>query len=107
MFKSLTSALKIFRNLSQIKAVVETIYVSIVKTKSILEFITTQLNDTKLGKVLADYVPSTISLLDKVIQVFEKYGEMIGLSLDVKTLNISPAIEEINQLKGKLDELLK
>jgi uncharacterized membrane protein len=86
MFKNLALAYKIATNVAKIKNVLESIYNVIVKTSAIIDFTAEQLKDskeTKLGKVLSQYVPIVQTALSKVKEVIEKYGVFVGFETQV------------------------
>jgi hypothetical protein len=86
MFKNLTLAYKIATNVANIKNVLESIYNVIIKTSAIVDFSAEQLKDskeTKLGKVLAQYVPIVQTALTKIKEVIEKYGVFVGFETQV------------------------
>lgn len=109
MFKNFIAALQIVKNRDKIKKVVNETYSAIVKTLDALEFINKQVNDTKLGRLLQQYLPQIITVLTKVKEIFEKYGPFFGLEVvepqQLKTeQNLS---DSLTTVELKLNEILK
>ena len=109
MFTKLRSAYQIASNIGQIQAIVAAAFLSIVKTADILEFILKQTTDTKLGKVVDQYLPPVIDILNKVKTIILKYGKYIGFDETVspQTATEALSLDELAELNKQLDELLK
>lgn len=88
MFQKILKALSIFKNLENIKNGVTIFYTSICKVLNTLKFIETQINDTKLGSSLKQYLPETIKILEKIKEIIEKYGEFIGFVAPADAQNL-------------------
>ena len=87
IFTKLLSAFAIFKNLSKLKEITQTSYVVLVKLLSVLKFLETQVNDTKLGVTLSKYLPTTITALQTVKDLVDKYGSVLGIEPVVESLN--------------------
>ena len=110
MFQSLTSSFAIFKNLGKIKEVLNVAYTAIVKLHTVLSFLDAQTNDTKLGKVLEGYLPKTVETLEKILEIFKKYGKYIDLDTTVVAQSILSEltlIEELEKSNKELNAILK
>ncbi len=109
MLTKLRTAYQIASNLGQIQAIISAAFLSIVKTADILEFILKQTTDTKLGKIVDQYLPPVIDILNKVKAIVLKYGKYIGFEETVSPQNETEtlSLDELEELKKQLDELLK
>lgn len=81
MFNSISTALKVVKNLDKIKEVVASSYEVVVKVLAVAKYLQTQLNDTKLGLVLTKYLPTIIAALVNVIAVVDKFGPLFGVNI--------------------------
>lgn len=109
MFQKILKALSIFKNLENIKNGVSVFYTSICKVLNTLKFIETQINDTKLGSSLKQYLPETIKILEKIKQIIEKYGDFVGFVAPVDAQNlvvIDDLKKELSQVSKQLDGLV-
>ena len=110
MFTKLRSAYQIASNLGQIQVAVAAAFVSIIKTADILEYILKQTTDTKLGKIVDQYLPPVIAILNKVKDIIIKYGKFVGFDMEnisVQAKEDEISLKELDELKKQLDELLK
>lgn len=109
MIKKLTSSLSIFKNLDKIKEILSSAYFAIVNTLATLTFLENQLNDTKLGTILKNYLPKTIEVLSKIKQIFEKYGYLANLKISTEAQAISEEnlLQQLTHSSKQLDEFLK
>jgi hypothetical protein len=109
MFKNFIAALQIVKNRDKIKKVVNETYSAIVKTLDALEFINKQVNDTKLGRLLQQYLPQIITVLSKVKEIFEKYGPFFGLEVvEPQRLETEQNLSDsLTTVELKLNEILK
>lgn len=108
MFQKISTALSIVKNMGKILEVVSVGYIAISKSLNTLLFIESQINDTKLGVILKDYLPKTIEILKKVKDLLTKYGTLIGFTPPTESQNIdSDLLKELENASKKLDELLK
>jgi len=110
MFQSLTASFAIFKNLGKIKEVLNVAYTAVVKLHAVLVFLDSQTNDTKLGKVLEGYLPKTVETLEKILEVFKKYGKYIDLDTTAVAQSILSEltlIEELEKSNKELNGLLK
>jgi ferritin-like metal-binding protein YciE len=110
MFTSLSSAFIIFKNLGKIKEVLNVAYTAVIKLHTVLTFLDSQTDNTKLGKLLDGYLPKTVEVLEKIIDIFKKYGKYIDLDTTVVAQSIlseSTLIEELEKSNKELNGLLK
>jgi hypothetical protein len=107
MFKKFSDAYKVVSNLGQIQVVVSAAFVAIVKTADILAFILAQTSDTKLGKVVDEYLPPVIAILDKVKGIILKYGKLVGFDGGAVASQSENLLDDLKNLDKSLDELLK
>lgn len=110
MFNKFSNFFAIFKNLDKIKDILNTSYVALVKVHTSLVFIESQTNDTKLGKLVSEYLPKTIEVTGKIKEIFEKYGPLFGLDLGVvaqSLVNEGTLIAELSQSSRELNEYLK
>jgi hypothetical protein len=107
MFKKFSDAYKVVSNLGQIQVVVTAAFVAIVKTADILAFILAQTSDTKLGKVVDEYLPPVITILDKVKGIILKYGKLVGFEGGIVASQGDNLLADLKDLDKSLDELLK
>jgi hypothetical protein len=109
MFTKLRTAYQIASNLGQIQAIISATFLSIVKTADILEYVLAQSTDTKLGKVVNQYLPPVISILSKVRDIILKYGKYVGFEETVSPQTVTEvlSLDELAELNKQLDELLK
>jgi|688.fasta_scaffold1453206_2 hypothetical protein len=68
----------IVRNSKNILEAAGVLYVTLNKVLEILNFLETKSNDTKLGKILEQYLPVLISVITKIVNMFTKYGKYVG-----------------------------
>lgn len=107
MFTKLRSAYQIASNLGQIQAIVTAAFVSIIKTADILQYILKQTTDTKLGKVVDQYLPPVIAILNKVKDVIIKYGKYVGFEGGIVSAQGDDLLEDLKNIDNTLNELLK
>ena len=107
MFNSITAAYKILTNLSKIQAVISTVFIAIVKTTDILEYITAKISDTALKDSVDKYIPVVISTLKKIKDIISKYSSLIGVNLNEVSVQNADNLEALKQVNTSLDELLK
>lgn len=108
MFANLSTAYKIATNLANIKEIVATIYAVVVKTTNVVNYIAAQTNNTKFGKLVAQYVPTVATILNKIKAVIEKYGKIIGI--DTGNIVVAQSSDHEKDLKdalASLNDLLK
>lgn len=108
MFGKLSSVFAFFKNFDTIKGVLTQVYTAISKTVSVLSYIETQITDTKLGNLLSDYLPKIIDILVKIVNIFQKYGGIIGLILPAfaaKKLSADEVDNELKEAKDTLDSI--
>jgi len=109
MFTSISSAYKIITNLSAIRDAISTIYNVVVKTTNVIAYLETQINDTKLGTIVAQYLPLIKSVLTKIQTIIEKYGSLIGITVTAPVAAKSNEDHEksLKDALDALDQLLK
>lgn len=108
MFQKISTALSIIKNMGKILEVISAGYIAISKSLNTLLYIESQINDTKLGVILKDYLPKTIEILKKVKDLLTKYGTIIGFTPPTESQNVdADLIEDLEDVSKKLDELLK
>jgi hypothetical protein len=110
MFSKFSNFFSIFKNLDKIKDILNTSYVALVKVHTSLVFIESQTNDTKLGKLISEYLPKTIEVTGKIKELFEKYGPLVGLQVEVVAqsfINEGTLVAELKQSSRELDKYLK
>ena len=107
MFKNFTSAFKLVKNLDGIRQVVGAAFTALTKLKAVLVYVEQQANDTKLGIILSKYLPSVLSMLSLVIDVFNKYAPLVGVVLTPFTVLDDNLIEELDRSIAELKSLLK
>jgi hypothetical protein len=110
MFSKFSNFFAIFKNLDKIKDVLNTSYTALVKVHTALVFIESQTNDTKLGKLVSEYLPKTIEVTGKIKEIFEKYGPLVGLDIGAVAqsfINEGTLVAELKQSSRELDKYLK
>ncbi len=106
MFNSITTALKVVKNLDKIKEVVSYVYEVVTKVLSVAKYIDTQLNDTKLGTVLAKYLPAIITALVNIIAVVDKFGPLFGVNVSAAASAEALDADDLHQdLLDSIDKL--
>jgi len=105
MFQKLSSIFSFFKNFDKIKETVVASYVAIVKTENVLEFLNNQIDDTALGKLVGEYIPKILKIVNKIKILSEKYAPFVGITLP--TVAQSNAVKEslIDDLDASVDEL--
>jgi hypothetical protein len=109
MFKKISSFFSFLKNSDKIKETVSTLYISVCKVLNTLIYIESQINDTKLGIILKEYIPQTINILQKIKQIIVKYGFIVGFipPVDAQNLIVTENLKtELYQISKKLDELI-
>lgn len=104
MLNKFLSAFSYFKNIENIRATLNASYVALVRTLATLVFIQSQVNDTKLGKTVSEYLPKTIEVLEKLKELFEKYGKYIGLDVGAA---VAQGIINEESLSRELDKSIK
>lgn len=109
MFTSISSAYKIITNFAAIRDAISTIYTVVIKTANVVAYLETQINDTKLGTIVAQYLPLIKSVLTKIQSIIEKYGALIGITVTAPVAAKSDEDHEkaLKDALNDLDELLK
>lgn len=108
MFTSFSSTYKIITNLATIRDTISTIYTVVVKTSKAVTYLETQINDTKLGVTVAQYLPLIKNVLAKIQSLIEKYGALIGITpITVDTLDVKNPDDHKKSLQEALDALDK
>jgi hypothetical protein len=114
MFSTFTSAFKIAANLVKIRETIAGIYLIITKTIAVIDFLASQTNDTKLGKLLANYIPAISTILNKTKVVIENLAPLLGIALATEvtplndeTLSETEAKEILDSALDELNKLLK
>lgn len=105
MFTNFKLAFSIAKYAVNIKMVLESVYNVINKLVPVLGVIDTQTQDskeTKLGKIIQQFLPVVQTAVNKIKQVIEKYGPLVGFETTV----YSQANEDAHQaLLDALKEL--
>lgn len=105
MFSSITKGFKIAGNIKNIQDTVTTVYGVVSKTEDVLGFVNKQANsNTKLGKIVEQYVPSISAVLGKIKNIIEKYAPILGIVL--AQANTNEKVESEEQAKQVLDSAL-
>lgn len=109
MFESIKSAFKVATNLDNIKKVAQSVYNVVTKVLSAASYIKTQLTpDTQFGKVVADHLPLIIASLEKVAEVFVKFGPLVGVVLNqVSAQDVVDPKKDLSDALAELAELTK
>ena len=110
MIKKYFSAVSLLKNLGKITEIINASYIAIVKIIATLQFIQNNVNDTKLGNKLDQYIPKINGLLTKVKEIIEKYGKYINFVPPVEssaTIQSESILKELDKSFKDLDALLK
>jgi hypothetical protein len=106
MFSTFASALKIASNLVKIKETVSSIYLVITKTITVIDFLSSQTNETKLGKLLAKYIPTISTILSKTKEVIEKLAPLLQITLSAPVVALTAETVSEDEAKQILDSAL-
>lgn len=106
MFSTFTSAIKIASNLVKIKETIASIYLVITKTITVIDFLAAQTNETKLGKLLAAYIPAISTILNKTKEVIEKLAPLLQITLATEVTPLSEETISETEAKEILDSAL-
>lgn len=101
---SITLLYTLIRNSKKILEASSVLYITLTKVLEILKLLESKSNDTKLGKVLEQYLPIVISVIEKILGMFVKYGNYIGF---VPPVVESQSEENEEELKNELLDLAK
>ena len=101
---SITLFYTLLRNSKNILEASGVLFITLTKVLEILKLLQSKSNDTKLGKVLDQYLPVVISVIEKILGMFTKYGKYIGFVAPVVE---SQAEEDEEELKNHLLDLSK
>jgi uncharacterized membrane protein len=83
------------------------IYVTLTKVLEILKLLESKSNDTKLGKILDQYLPVVISVIEKILGIFNKYGKYIGFVAPAAVPVSAQSESDEDDLKDHLEDLSK
>ena len=98
----------LIKNSKKIVEASEVIYVTLTKVLEILKLLESKSNDTKLGKILDQYLPVVISVIEKILGIFNKYGKYIGFVAPIFAVPVSTQSEsDEDDLKNHLVDLSK
>jgi uncharacterized membrane protein len=106
MLSNLKLAYKFASNIANIKLVIESVYNVVVKVSSVLDVISSQLDaskTTKLGVVIAQYLPIVSSALTKIKSTIEKYGPLVGIETTVYVQENEDAAQALIDALKELD----
>lgn len=106
MFSTLTSAFKIASNLVKIRETISSVYLVITKTITVIDFLAAQTNETKLGKLLAAYIPAISTILNKTKEVIEKLAPLLQITLPSSVVTLSAETVSEDEAKAILDSAL-
>lgn len=99
MINKVINYIKMLKNIEKIKDAVSIFYEAITKILNILNSIESQINDVKKLESFKKYLKESISILEKLKIIIEKYGIFIGFS--------PPTIIQTIILANDLDKDLK
>ena len=104
--------IKAIFSIGKLKEYITLIFTAILKTRNILDYIESELDDTKVGDILEKYVPTVKKALDKVSTAVAKVLGFLGVEIqaEVVTLskdNVDSEVAELEDALKKLEELKK
>ena len=98
----MTKLLKLLKNLGKIKEYGFAVFFIILKIKNVIGAIENELDNTKLGRKLAEYLPRVKAVLEKVVDAVKKILEFMGEDVESK---VPAEALEIGDLEKELDDL--
>jgi len=101
------AAFKIATNIGKIKAAIDTVYIVLDKALAVIQIVSKQTDNTKLGNIIKQYVPGVESTLIKLKDLILKYGPIIGFVPPVSAQSTDDPKLELTNALNALDDLLK
>lgn len=106
--KGLSSMFKVLKNLGKIKEYATYLFLVVIKLRNIIGFLEEELNDTILGKKMAEYLPKVKDALNLVIDKVKKILSFLGeepSEEEASALGESDIDSELKELEELLNKL--